>query len=64
MFCAAIPAAAAAGAAASSRQSRKRREAEVAGEPSKKEIPVKAITIVAIGALLAGSIVTHSRINF
>jgi hypothetical protein len=63
MFCAAIPAAAATGAAMNSRQNRRRRETEAAGETPKKEIPIKLITLMALGALLAGSIVTHSRMN-
>jgi len=65
MFCAAIPATLAVGANLNAKQIRERREAEKRGEttPEKKQIPVGKMTVIAAGALVAASVVYHSRLS-
>ena len=65
MFCAAIPVTLAVSANVNAKQLRELREAEERGEtsPAKKQIPVGKITVIAMGTLLAASVVYHSQFN-
>jgi hypothetical protein len=65
MFCAAIPVTLAVSANVNVKQIRERRETEERGETSqeKKQIPVGKVTVIAVGALLAASVVYHSQFN-
>jgi hypothetical protein len=64
-FCAAIPATLAVGANLNAKQLRQQREAEQREEilAEKKQAPVGKITLIAVGALAAASIVYHSHFN-
>jgi hypothetical protein len=65
MFCAAIPATLAVGVNVNAKQIRNRREAEERGETllETKQAPVRKITVVAAGALVAASVVYHTQFN-
>ena len=60
MFCTAIPAAATAGIALNAKQKRSIKEAQEKGNAPHKELPVMPLTFVAVGALVAVSVATHS----
>lgn len=65
MFCAAVPATLAVGFKLQAKQAREQREAKAADEtqPAKKEVPVMKITLAAVGALVAASVLYHSQLN-
>ena len=60
MICTAIPATATAGIALNAKQKREIREALEKGEPPKNNIPIMPLTAIAVGSLVAVSIVTHN----
>jgi len=60
MFCTAIPATATIGIALEAKQKRENKEALERGEENKKRIPIKPLTVIAIGSLVAASVATHN----
>ena len=63
MFCTAIPATATVGIALEAKQKREIKEARERGEEPKKEIPIKSLTVLAVGSLVAASVASHSLLN-
>jgi len=63
MFCTAIPATATVGIALEAKQKREIKEAQERGEEPKKEIPIKSLTVLAVGSLVAASVASHSLLN-
>jgi len=59
MFCAAIPATATAGIALNAKQKREKEEALKEGKSPKREIPIKALTFIAVGSLMTASVLSH-----
>ncbi len=60
MFCTAIPATATVGIALEAKQKRETRESLERGDTPKKEFPIKPLTVIAIGSLVAASVATHN----
>lgn len=59
MFCTAIPAAATAGIALNAKQKREKKEALAEGKSYKREMPIKSLTFIAVGSLVAASVLSH-----
>ncbi len=59
MFCTAIPATATAGIALNAKQKREKKEALKEGKSLKREVPVKSLTFIAVGSLVAASVLSH-----
>jgi plastocyanin domain-containing protein len=63
-FCASVPVVAALGVSMQAKQRARQASSAQAGQGRPVELPIKQITLVTVGALVVGSAITHSRMNF